>query len=983
MSAIDRRDFLKILGLATTATTFGCSRETGRKLIPYVIPAVDIIPGEATYYATTCRECPAGCGVLAKNRDGRVIKLEGNPNHPINRGALCARGQAALHGLYNPDRYPGPRRRNGNTLTAITWEDGLKNLADLMRDIRARNAGGRVAFLTGLENGSLATLTDRWLATFGAGPHLTYEPFAYEPLRVANRIVYGTEGVPAYRIDRADFLLSLNAGFLETWLSNIEYAHQFAAFHAPEGERKNFFVHVGPRQSLTAASADFRIEIPPDREWLVGLALLEALAVEVGRCSELQLPPELGLPLARILTESEAACQAGRELIPAESLAGLARRFLAAERPLVLAAGLPHHGPHATQAAVVANLLNLIKPGSRELIDPAPGGALSGTAPAAEIHKLIERMRAGEIELLLLHAANPLFSLPASWEIAAALAKVKTIVTFSSCPDETSRFAHLVLPTHTYLESWGDYSPRSGITGLIQPVMGPIFDTQPLGDILLATADLAGQGESLPWDDFYQYLRQHWQGTNPTEGFPAYWNERVKGGGAWPETGLAPRKAALAADFAYRFPAPPAAAGSKSYPLTIYPTIQFFDGRGANRPWLQELPDPVTQTTWGGWLEIHPDTAARLKVNKGDLLKLVSPHGEITVPVLPIYSVAPDTLALPIGQGHEHYGRFAADQPANPLALMPAGIDALSGSLTVLTEVKLAVVEGSREIANTDGSFFQEGRDLVEEEPFADYLKARGAKRPASVDLPLPAGYEPHRDIYPVHEHQEYRWCMVIDLDRCIGCGACVVACYAENNVAIVGRQQILRGREMSWLRIQRYFSEKAPHQIRHLPMLCQHCDEAPCEAVCPVFAPHHSVDGLNNQVYNRCFGTRFCSQNDPYKVRRFNWFTFTRDSPLEMQLNPDVTVRQKGVMEKCSFCVQRIVAAKIDCKSKGRKVKDGDFTTACAQTCPAGALTVGNLLDPESRVAKMVKDPRAYQVLRELNTKPAMIYLRRLTQEL
>jgi len=986
MSELDRRDFLKILGLASTAATFGCSRETGRKLIPYVIPAVDIIPGEATYYATTCRECPAGCGMLAKNRDGRVIKLEGNPAHPINQGALCARGQAALHGLYNPDRWPGPQERRGDLLRPISWEAAQASLAARLREIRSKGNGKRIACLTSLENGTLADFTSEWLAALGAEPQIRYEPFAYEPLRVANRIVYGREDIPAYRIDRADFLLSLNAGFLETWLSNVEYTRQFAAFHAPQGERKNFFALVGPRQSLTAANADCRIEVAPDQEWLVALALLEALAVEVERCN-LQLPSELALPLATILAASEDACRAGRQLIPAATLAKLVARFLAAERPLVIAAGLPHHGPHATEAAVVANLLNLFKPGSRELVDPAPGSALERTAPAAEIHRLVERMANGEIELLLLHDANPLFSLPASWGFKSALAKVKTIVSFSACPDETSQLAHLILPTHTALESWGDYTPRSGINGLLQPVMGPMFDTRPLGDLLLETADKAGVGDALPWDDFYQRLQHtwqaRWQAGAQNEPFAQYWNRMVRQGGDWSTREPDTQKVALAAAFAYTFPAPPSAPAANTYPLTIYPTGQFFDGRGANRSWLQELPDPVTQATWGSWVEIHPETAAKLGVAKGDLLQLTTPHGAVIVPALPIYSVPPGTLALPIGQGHENYGRFAAATgAANPLVLMPPSLDPACGGLTVVTGVTLVRLAGNQPIANTDGNFFQEGRDLVEEESFADYRTARAANRPASVDLPLPAGYDPQRDIYPTHEHKEYRWCMVIDLDRCIGCGACVVACYAENNVAIVGKKLITQGREMSWLRIQRYFKE-TDKSIRHLPMLCQHCDEAPCESVCPVFAPHHSVDGLNNQVYNRCFGTRFCSQNDPYKVRRFNWFTFTRDSPLEMQLNPDVTVRQKGVMEKCSFCVQRIIAAKIECKSQGRKVKDGDFTTACAQTCPAGALTVGNLVDPESRVSKMVKDPRAYQVLRELNTKPAMIYLRRLTQEL
>jgi molybdopterin-containing oxidoreductase family iron-sulfur binding subunit len=285
-------------------------------------------------------------------------------------------------------------------------------------------------------------------------------------------------------------------------------------------------------------------------------------------------------------------------------------------------------------------------------------------------------------------------------------------------------------------------------------------------------------------------------------------------------------------------------------------------------------------------------------------------------------------------------------------------------------------------IAATSGSFTDLGRDILEHEDFDHHKEKVAAGYKPHITPPLPEGYHKEVDFYGPHRHAEYRWAMIVDLDRCIGCGACVVACYAENNVAFVGRKQMLNMREMSWIRAQRYF-ERDTHRAGWLVMLCQHCDSAPCEAVCPVFAPHHSPEGLNNQVYNRCFGTRFCSQNDPYKVRRFNWFTWTRPKPLDMQLNPDVTVRQKGIMEKCSFCIQRIVAAKVTARNEDRPLRDGEFTTACAQTCPTDALIFGNLLDPQSRVAKLMQDSRAYQVLHHLNTKPAVIYLKRLTQTL
>jgi molybdopterin-containing oxidoreductase family iron-sulfur binding subunit len=338
---------------------------------------------------------------------------------------------------------------------------------------------------------------------------------------------------------------------------------------------------------------------------------------------------------------------------------------------------------------------------------------------------------------------------------------------------------------------------------------------------------------------------------------------------------------------------------------------------------------------------------------------------------------------MPIGQGHAAYGRFANSQSGNPIQLISPNADPASGGIIrSVLEVTVEKIGRSIPLANTDGSLYQHGRNLAQAVSWGEYRewKAKGLKPP--VIPPLPEGFSRKYDFYKPHEHVDYRWAMAVDLDRCIGCGACVVACYAENNVAVVGREQVLRGREMSWLRVERYFEPSQP-AVHFLPMLCQHCEEAPCESVCPIFAPQHSPEGINNQVYNRCIGTRFCSQNCPWKIRRFNWFTYDHAEPLNWQLNPDVTVRHKGVMEKCSFCIQRIVEAKIRARSEGRKLQDGEFTTACAQTCPADVLVFGNLLEPDSRVSRMMRDPRAYQVLGHLNTKPAVIYLKKIVQKI
>ena len=986
MADFSRRDFLKAVSLTGTATVIGCSSEPVRRLIPYIILPEDIIPGEATWYATTCRECPAGCGMLAKNRDGHIIKVEGNPLHPVNQGKLCARGQASIQGLYNPDRYRGPlQRKPDGSFEPISWEAAEQRLVEKLVELKKKGGRGQIVFLTELITGVQKNLITHWLRELGENGPVLYEPFAYEPLRKANEVVFGLDRIPTYYIDQADFLLSFSANFLETWLSNVQYARQFASFHAPGGGGKNFFIYVGPRLSMTAANADHWIAVSPENQSLVALGLIH---LHLAKGSPLILKEEQRVALGAQVKNLSPEMIESKTGVKVHVLQMVAEKFSKASKPLVLAEGLFCADSRATETAIAVNLLCALSPGTSQTIDFDDPSSLGEVAPAEKMRELTQKMLRGEVELLLVNGANPLFHLPPAWEFQKALKNVPLVVSFSSLPDETSENANLILPTHTFLESWGDYNPRKNVEGMLQPVMGPMFNTRQLEDILISAGKKFGNEKSFPWKNFYAMLRESWaqKGKGSAETF---WRESLQKGGTWsPRRKESSRHPSLPFNFTPSPPAPPQTEKTeKRFHFVAYPTIQFFDGRTANRPFLQELPDPMTNITWGGWVEINTETAKKLGLSKGDVLTLRSPYGTLQAPAYPYPGISEGTLAMPIGQGHAAFGRFANSQSGNSVQLISPDLDPASGAI-IRSVLEVAIEKLGRTIplANTDGSLYQHGRRLAQAISWQEYQQMAGQKPP--IVLPLPQGFAKRDDFNPPHQHPEYRWVLVVDLDRCVGCGACVVACYAENNVAVVGKDQVLIGREMSWLHIERYFEPEEPEpkeepRVRFLPMLCQHCDEAPCEAVCPMFAPHHSRDGINNQVYNRCIGTRFCSQNCPYKARRFNWFTWAHPEPLNWQLNPDVTVRHKGVMEKCSFCIQRIVAAKVQARSEDRKIRDGEFTTACAQTCPADVFTFGNLMDPESRVARLIRDPRAYQVLGHLNTKPAVIYLQKITRKL
>ena len=1000
---MNRRTFLKLAGLGSVAFAAGCSPESPKYLYSLVQAPEDVVTGKATWYASTCRECPAGCGILAKNREGRVIKVEGNPLHPLNRGKLCIRGQAAPQAVFNPDRLKAPLLKEKNGFVPISYDQARSLLASKAWGA-ARKGPDRLWCLTEVLGESQVELFRAVLRNWNSQPPVVFEPFAYEALKTANREVFGVDGLVSYRLDQADVLVAFGAEFLETWLSPVEYAWKFKAMHAARGAEKGLFFLVSPFQTLTGANADHWLACAPGTEAVVALGLVRQM-LDIGRGQH--LPPALreALDKATELYPQETVVQLSG--IPLVQYRQLVRGLTEARRPLVLGAATGNSDANGLATNIAANLLNLLLDPQLSLIDTANRHRVEMAARRADVLDTLKVLSAGKADVLILNNVNPVFSLPPECGVTAAIqAPGLFVVSLTNFLDETSRLADLILPVSLPLETWDDYCGWAPLVSTLQPVMGKITAAPHLGDLLLEV----GFESNRPAPDFKTYIAERLRRQGRL-GDELEWLRTLQQGGIFPPSGQttgAPPKALpdrLPGALAAPYRTPPAGLA-----FAAVPSIRFFDGRGANRPWLCEVPDPISRVAWQSPVWIHPDTAREKGCDQADVLRITTGAGSLEAPAYVTEVVRPGMLVMAIGQGHTAYGRYAqvagSEPPAefsptdsvyepfrryapavnsNPFAVLSAAVDPDCGGPSFSAFAAGSERTGRTvQIAKADGSRIQLGRPFLLTVTVNDLRQGSGPpKTGLTMDdfpftLPLPEGYSPQRDFYPPHKHDGYRWGMVVDLDRCIGCGACAGACYAENNLGIVGELRIIQGRKMSWMTIERYHDEKRLERVMFQPMLCQHCDNAPCESVCPVYAPYHNPEGLNTQIYNRCIGTRFCSQNCPYKVRRFNWFTWEWPEPLNQQLNPDVTVRSKGVMEKCSFCVQRIKVARTRAENENRPIREGEVTPACVQTCPTGALLFGNLMDKNSRVRQLCDDPRAYQAMGYLNTKPAVIYLKK-----
>ena len=978
----DRRSFLKAAGFTFAGTVLaGCEKGAVEKAIPFLVKPEEVTPGTATWYASTCGGCSAGCGILIKNRDGRPIKIEGNPAHPLSKGGLCATGQAMVLSLYDSRRLREPRI-SGQT---AAWDAVDRTIAAKLAETRDGAKGVRILTGSGAGATTLAAIRS-FSAAFPDTRHVVYEPLSIAALADAHEQCYGRRIVPHYRFDRASVIVSFDADFLGTWISPVEFTSDYRAGRSPEGPSRamSHHVQIESRMSLTGSNADARIVVRPDS--MVGLlgGLAYYVAKETGAGPAVFASP--AAPSPRTASGSPDAEDA-MNLLPL-----LARRLAAAGRKGLVVCG----GNGIACQALAASINDML--GNAGVTVELERPTSSRTDNDRETQDLLAELDAGTIGMLVVHGVNPVYDHPRGGVFSAAMKKAGLTVVFAQHEDETAEHADIILPKGHPLEEWDDAEPVAGVVSVRQPAIAPFGNSRSLAECLLAwTGERTGAREA---------IRRAWKSAvfprqNAEADFETFWNASVHEGYAVVDP-VPSGHHSFDASVVPQLPAgdrknPGAGADSSSgegFMIEMYPTVALLDGRHAHNPWLQELPDPVTKVVWDNYASVSPRTGKRLAVEEGDVIRIETGVHILELPAVIQPGQHDDVISVALGYGRKGTDRFTSVgpewfeavptvEPGETVGRNMAPMREIRGNYVSSYRGGVSVTRTGRvrTIASTQihhslhvpehlAPKNAERRPIVQETSLAAYTESPGAGR-----------FETHKvvSMWPdEHRFTKHRWFMSIDLTACTGCSACVVGCQAENNIPVVGKDEVYRNRELTWLRIDRYYTEEEDGvSVAHQPMLCQHCEHAPCETVCPVLATVHSEEGLNQQVYNRCVGTRYCSNNCPYKVRRFNWFDYSRGDDMgRLVLNPDVVVRERGIMEKCSFCVQRIQEGKIRAKQEGRTVKDGEISPACEQSCPAQAIVFGDLNDPASRISASRKHPRFYRVLEEIGVEPSVGYL-------
>ena len=984
-SGSSRRDFLKMMGFGVAAASLAACEAPVRKAIPYLTKPDTIDPGIPNYYASTYTQGGDYCSVVVKTREGRPIKIEGNSLSKISQGGSSAQVQASVLSLYDKERLTGSRKDGAS----IEWNTLDQEVIDKLTAVSSSGGAIRIISNTILSPTFLQAIND-FKAKYPGTEHITYDTQSASGMLAANESSFGTRALPSYNFSSAKTIVSLGADFLGTWISPVEFAKQYAKNRKVNAEQREMsrHYHFESNLSLTGANADYRGTMKPSEEGSVVVTLYNMIASKAGNQSA-----------GSANAQTKYLKKAANDLWNSRG------------KSLVVS------GSNDPAIQTLVNGMNEMLGNYGSTINLAQSNYRKGND--AEMNAFIDELKSGAIGGVIFYNCNPIYNHPRSAEIAEGIAKAAVSVSTSDRMDETASLVGFVAPDHHYLESWGDAEPQKGLFSLCQPTISPIFNTRQAGESLLTWS---GNSSS-----YFDYLKGYWQANMYMEsealGFQYFWDKSLQDGVLEIKSNAQEEASASATDAASA--ASSIAQNYKSdsgFELCLYQKVGIGDGTQANNPWLQEMPDPISKGVWDNYLTVSQSDAASLGIdskfsitNKANL----SVNGvSYNLPVIIQPGQTKGTVGLALG-----YGRTKGGRVANGV-----GTDAniFIGNLNghsyhaITSGVSVDAIDETYQVAQTQTHHTYMGRDnVIQETILSDYQadpKNARSFNPKIHTWTDENGLKPSEvSLWKGHKYPDHHWGLMIDLNSCNGCSACTIACQSENNIPVVGRQEVINRRELHWIRIDRYYSSDADlndlkgletasdnPEITFQPMMCQHCNNAPCETVCPVAATTHSTEGLNMMAYNRCIGTRYCANNCPYKVRRFNWFKYHDNKQFgkntsmnndlgKMVLNPDVVVRSRGVMEKCTFCVQRLQAGKLKAKLEGRRPKDEEFSVACASACPADALVFGDMNDSESRISKMLKirdykgdgdinktmaEERAYTVLEEVGTRPNVVYL-------
>jgi len=935
---ISRRTMLGLMGASLSLSGLAACRRPVEKIVPYVQAPEDMLPGIPQRYATTMPFRGNALGLLVVSNEGRPTKIEGNELHPATQGSSNAFAQNAIYELYDPDRSRVVLQGGAEK----TWADFLTYWKPLHAEHVADSGAGLAIVAAPSTSPTEARLVTLLKQRFSQARVVTWAPLGNENRQAGLRAATGAEIEPVYALDQARVILSLDGDFLQDDPDAIRLTRAYSAGRRDPAAMNRLYV-AESTLSITGIAADHRLAIPSGA--IAGFTL--ALATELGK---------LGVPVAGV--------SGGGTVFDAKWLSAVAKDLKANAGKCVIIAGAQQ--PPEVHAAVAA--LNAALGNAGKTVSYASAGT-AARSRVADLQALAGDLEAGKIKTLVLLGGNPAYDAPADLDFATVAAKAANRIRVGLFVDETSAVADWHVPQAHFLESWGDARAIGGPLSVVQPLIEPLF----AGHSVIEVLALLESAEEKPG---YDLVRETWKpvlGGDFDKGWEKTLHDGVLSGSELAAQPLPAADMSTIAKLA-SFKAP------QGFELVFLPSSVVYDGSASNSAWMQELPEPVSKLTWDNAALISKTDADGLGIHDGDMVTLALGDKSISAAALVLPGQAVGSVGIALG-----YGRTAAGRAGNGVGFnaYPLRTTKTLGFAAGLTVTKAG---GTHVLALTHEHWSQEGRDIVREKDVAGHGHSATGGHDEHGEHDEHGGHK-HPPLVSPWQERTYeegpQWAMTIDLNSCVGCNACVIACQSENNIPSVGKDQVTRGREMHWIRIDRYFSGRpeAPESIVFQPVPCMHCENAPCEQVCPVAATVHGETGLNEMVYNRCIGTRYCSNNCPYKVRRFNFYNFTKDTPetLQMAYNPDVTVRARGVMEKCSYCVQRLTRATRDAKLGNRAMQDGEAKTACQQACPAQAIEFGDIRDPKSRITASKASPRRYDLLAELNSKPRTSYLSRM----